>query len=272
MGHGGQPRDGQGRARGGRARDDAHREARRARPPRRGSPGVRKERHAGVGDEGDRLAALEPLEQLGDARLLARRGAGDAGRPDSEPRRELGGHARVLAEDRVRLGQGALRARRQVFEVSDRRPDDEDLAALSGRGHGAAKIACRGAADGIMPRGGDVAMADPAGAPRRGGFARRDRARGPRGRERQRRRDSGERGAPRDGPRADRAHRRRDARRLPGPRARRLDRPAPSVRGRPAVRLRAPERRGRRGGHGEAHAAAPGSEGRTRPRSSPGRG
>ena len=139
------------------------------------------------------------------------------------------------ASERARCARGDRSSR---FPIGV--PTIEDLRRVSGRAHGAAKIA-RGAADGIMPRGGDVATGGSRSAFLvAAALARRDRARGPRRRERQRRRDSGERRAPRDDHlRRSNRVRRRDARRLPRARARRADRPAPPVRGCPAVRLRA---------------------------------
>ena len=86
-------------------------------------------------DESDRLSRLEALEELPDPRLLAGTGAGQARSAEVETRRELSRHARVLAEDRVRLGERAQRPRREVFEVADRRSDDEQLSPFSRRAH-----------------------------------------------------------------------------------------------------------------------------------------
>ncbi len=115
--------------------DDAHGKAGAGRRfdqvfSRIGEPG-----HAGIGNESDCFSRLEALEQLRDPSLLTRSGAGQAGPMETEARGELARDARVLAEDRVRLGQRAQRPRGKVFEVPDRRSDDEQLSPFSRRAH-----------------------------------------------------------------------------------------------------------------------------------------
>ena len=134
---GGQARDRQRRGRGRGARHDLDpvtgRRGRGDQPLAR----VRQRRHSGVGHERDRLAAARA------ARAAPRRGRpraapGHAMRRagDAEARGELGRHARVLAEDRVGLGEGAPGARGQVLEIPDGRSDDEEPPGFFDLAHG----------------------------------------------------------------------------------------------------------------------------------------
>ena len=91
-------------------------------------------RRARVGDEGERLARREPLEDLGDPAELVVLVAGDARRRDAVPREEVAGAAGVLAEDEARVAKGREGPGGEVFEVADGGGDDEEAPGGAGGG------------------------------------------------------------------------------------------------------------------------------------------
>jgi hypothetical protein len=94
-------------------------------------PGVGHARHAGVGHQGDVAAVAEQGQHRLGAFALGRGGQREQPDADAEVGQQAPGSPGVLGRDGVDLAQHAGRARRQILEVPDRGPHDEQRS-----GHG----------------------------------------------------------------------------------------------------------------------------------------
>src|SRR2546422_835148 len=91
-----------------------------------------------VADQRDAAAALESLQEIRQPsrlveRVIAHQAGGQTMAREKDP-----GPARVLAGDEVARGEGLDGPRREIVQVADRRPDDEQRASrLPAGAHGA---------------------------------------------------------------------------------------------------------------------------------------
>ena len=88
--------------------------------------GVTQCRSARIGAQRERLASLEPFDQLRNATALIERGQREHGLVHAVRRQQCLGATRVLGDHRVALAQHAQRAQRDVLEVADRGRDNRE--------------------------------------------------------------------------------------------------------------------------------------------------